>query len=69
MMTADKYDEVAKFILIGDSGVGKTSFINQFCTGTFKQQTQCTVGLESGQRVIAQAGKRILAQLWDTAGQ
>ena len=69
MMTDDKYDEVVKFILIGDSGVGKTSFLNQFCAGTFKQQTQCTVGLECGQRVIAQAGNRILTQLWDTAGQ
>lgn len=60
---------MVKFVLIGDSGVGKTSFLNRFCYGTFKQQTQCTVGLEYGQRVITHNNKRILVQLWDTAGQ
>ena len=69
MIFGEKYDEMVKIILIGDSGVGKTSFLNRFCYGTFKQQIQCTVGLECGQKIVTQAGKRSLVQLWDTAGQ
>lgn len=27
----EKYDRMAKVIIIGDSGVGKTNFITRFC--------------------------------------
>lgn len=69
MRTEEPYDDLVKIILIGDSGVGKTSFLNRFCSGTFKHNIQCTVGLEYGQKVIKLNDRKIMVQLWDTAGQ
>lgn len=60
---------MVKFIMIGDSGVGKTSFLNQFCYGIYKNHVQCTVGLEYGQRIIQIGDSKAMVQLWDTAGQ
>jgi GTPase SAR1 family protein len=52
MKTDETYDDMVKAILIGNSGVGKTSFLNRFCFGSFKHNIACTVGLEYGQKVI-----------------
>jgi small GTP-binding protein len=69
MKTDESYDDMVKIILIGDSGVGKTSFLNRFCFGSFKRNTTCTVGLDYGQKVIKVVQRKIMIQLWDTAGQ
>lgn len=45
MKTDESYEELVKIILVGDSGVGKTSFLNRFCLGSFKHNISCTVGL------------------------
>jgi Ras-related protein Rab-8A len=55
--------------LVGDSNVGKTSFLNRFCYGTYKKKVPCTVGLEYGQKVTRIMENKIIVQLWDTAGQ
>jgi small GTP-binding protein len=68
MRTEESYEEMVKVILIGDSGVGKTSFLNRFCQGSFKHNIACTVGLDYGQRVIRLGERRVMTQLWDTAG-
>jgi len=69
MRSDQTYDEIVKIVLIGDSGVGKTSFMNRFCSDKFKHNIQCTVGLDYGQKVIKISERKIMIQLWDTAGQ
>ena len=64
-----KHDEIVKFILVGDSGVGKTSYLNRFCYGIFQEKVSSTIGLEYGERILTFEHHRILVQLWDTAGQ
>lgn len=63
------YDEVVKYILIGDSNVGKTSILRQFSQKTFKEKESPTVGLDYGERIINISDKNVLIQVWDTAGQ
>ena len=33
-----EYDEMIKVMIIGDMNVGKTSFLNRFCYGTYKKK-------------------------------
>ena len=63
MSAEESYDEMVRFIIIGDTCVGKTSFLNRFCYGTYKKKVPCTVGIEYGQKVTKVIDKRVLIQL------
>jgi small GTP-binding protein len=58
-----------KFVLVGESGVGKTAMCKQFCEHTFVENPTPTVGLEFGTRIVTVDNTRIKLQIWDTAGQ
>eukprot|EP00929_Paragymnodinium_shiwhaense_P055547 TRINITY_DN27828_c0_g1_i1.p1 TRINITY_DN27828_c0_g1~~TRINITY_DN27828_c0_g1_i1.p1 ORF type:complete len:212 (+),score=18.18 TRINITY_DN27828_c0_g1_i1:111-746(+) len=64
-----EYAYLFKYIMVGDSCVGKSSLVLQFTDGRFKNQTEMTCGVEFGARVITIAGQKIKLQVWDTAGQ
>ena len=56
----------AKIILLGDSGVGKTSLLKQYTEGSFEENGEkATVGLS--RMTIDRDGFEV--DLWDTAGQ
>jgi small GTP-binding protein len=58
-----------KFIVIGASGVGKTSLLKRFIDDQFIADTPSTIGVEYLATVIEVDGKPIKLQIWDTAGQ
>ena len=58
-----------KFILVGNSSVGKTSMCKMFCEKTFDERQQQTVALEFGTKTTEINGRKIKLQIWDTAGQ
>ncbi len=58
-----------KITLIGESSVGKTSFIKQYISNTFNQEIQSTIGGEREYKTIEINGKKIRLAFWDTAGQ
>jgi small GTP-binding protein len=58
-----------KFVLVGESTVGKTAICKQFCEHTFAANPPTTIGLEFGTQTIEIEGTRIKLQIWDTAGQ
>ncbi|XP_066277129.1 EF-hand calcium-binding domain-containing protein 4B-like isoform X1 [Branchiostoma lanceolatum] len=62
-------DRCFKIILVGDSGVGKTSFIHRFCKNTFSPKRQVTVGIGYYMKTMVTANTIISLQIWDTAGQ
>ena len=68
-MQSSRYDYAFKFILIGDTGVGKTSLISRFITGQFNTDHEFTIGVEFGAKVISVNNRAIKLQIWDTAGQ
>ena len=62
--------ESFKVVLVGESGVGKTSIITQFIDQTFQEDQQSTTGgTFSTKSVICDGGKILKFEIWDTAGQ
>lgn len=66
---ADKYDIMAKVIIIGDSGIGKTVLITRFCESTFKESYVATIGVDFKIKTMTLDNRRYKLQIWDTAGQ
>ncbi|CAI4224143.1 unnamed protein product [Auanema sp. JU1783] len=59
-----------RFILIGDSTVGKSSLLKYFTEGRPAEITDPTVGVDFYARMVElNPGYRVKLQLWDTAGQ
>ena len=58
-----------KYIIIGDSGVGKTCLMTQFTAGKFREDHQLTIGVELGARTVRINDRKVKLQMWDTAGQ
>ena len=62
--------ESFKVVLVGESGVGKTSIITQFIDETFQEDQQSTTGgTFSTKSVICDGGRILKFEIWDTAGQ
>ena len=62
--------EMLKIVLIGETGVGKTSIISQFIDQVFQADQQSTIGGTFSQKTIKCGnGKTLKLEIWDTAGQ
>jgi small GTP-binding protein len=66
-MSAD-YDYLFKILLLGSSGVGKTSFLLRYTDDTFTKQYLATIGCDFKNRKIDHLGQTVKVQLWDTCG-
>ena len=62
-------DEPIKIILLGNSGVGKTSIINRYICDTFKENRDITFSSTSLNKEITYKNKKYFVSVWDTAGQ
>ena len=65
----DDYDYLFKFVLVGDSGVGKSNLLSRYSRGDFDLQSKSTIGVEFATKTIPISGNNIKLQIWDTAGQ
>jgi len=63
--------EVPKFklILVGDGGVGKTTFVKRHRTGEFEKKYVATMGVEVNPLPFFTSLGQIVFNCWDTAGQ
>ncbi|KAF7224324.1 EF-hand calcium-binding domain-containing protein 4A isoform X2 [Nothobranchius furzeri] len=72
MNTQSKYvrpHRVFKVVFLGNSGVGKSSFIQRCCTGHFHSKMISTVGVDFQMKSVILNSITVTMQLWDTAGQ
>ena len=58
-----------KLLIIGDSGVGKTSILLKYVDNFFTDQHIATIGVEYKTKVITKGKYKITLNIWDTAGQ
>ena len=58
-----------KVVLIGESGVGKTSIITRYTTDSFSSVMLATIGASFASRTIEVDNQKIKFEIWDTAGQ
>lgn len=63
------YDHIFKFIMVGDSGVGKSNISSRFIKNQFDIGSKTTLGVEFFTKDIIINQKNVKVQLWDTAGQ
>jgi len=68
-MRPREYDRLFKVLIIGDSGVGKSSILLRFTDDVFQSGIGPTVGVDFRVRTLPSNEKRIKLQIWDTAGQ
>ena len=58
-----------KVIVLGDSGVGKTSLANRQSKGQFTIQMTPTIGTSHMKTIVSVTGVDVELKIWDTAGQ
>ena len=69
----NEYDYLFKVLLIGDIGVGKSAVFNRFGKSTYDGDYRSTIGVDflsiTLDNVPGLENKKLMIQLWDTAGQ
>ena len=58
----------SKIVLLGDSGVGKSSIANRFCRNTFTEAYDVTIGGAYMQQTVNVDGTVVKLHIWDTGG-
>ena len=66
--TAAKFDHIFKVLLVGDSGVGKSSLLVRFTSDQFDDLSP-TIGVDFKLKMMDVDGSRLKLTIWDTAGQ
>ncbi|XP_040010772.1 ras-related protein Rab-27B-like [Xiphias gladius] len=74
-----EYEYLIKLLALGDSGVGKTTFLYRYTDNKFNRKFTTTVGIDFREKRVMYTGLgadgvternfRVHLQLWDTAGQ
>ena len=67
----EQFDLVCKVVLVGESGVGKTSIINRYVENYFNPNSESTTGASFASKIVTfdKFQKSIKFEIWDTAGQ
>ncbi|KAH9407746.1 Ras- protein Rab-7A [Tyrophagus putrescentiae] len=69
MASSSRKKALLKVIILGDSGVGKSSLMNQFVNRKFSNQYKATIGADFLTKEVIVDDRLVTMQIWDTAGQ
>ena len=64
-----KKKEEIKLIILGDTGVGKTSIINRYIENKFTDNIPSTIGSNYIGKNLKRGDKQYVLNIWDTTGQ
>jgi len=65
----EQYNHFFKLLLLGDSGVGKSSLLMRLTDNRFSEAHISTVGVDFRSTDLTIDNKHVNLQIWDTAGQ
>lgn len=68
-LSSDNFHFLLKYIIIGDSSVGKSNILLRFVQNKYFEDSHPTIGVEFGVKNIQIDNKLFRIQIWDTAGQ
>ena len=57
-----------KIVILGDSGVGKTTLLQQYLNGKIADRAKPTIGADFSKKEILIDNTVVMLQIWDTAG-
>ncbi|OWF56414.1 GTP-binding protein YPTC1 [Mizuhopecten yessoensis] len=63
------FDYLFKYLLIGDSGVGKSNLLLRFADDVFSETHIATIGVDFKIRTVNIENNIVQLHIWDTAGQ
>ena len=66
---SSNYEYLFKIILIGNSGVGKSSILQQYMNHVFDSNYKITIGVDFLMKSLLINNQIVKLQVWDTAGQ
>ena len=69
MQYQSEYDFLAKILMIGESGVGKSCLISRYNKNEFSASHLATIAIDFKMKLAEINGSRVKMQIWDTAGQ
>lgn len=69
-MDPNNVSEKLNIFMLGDSRVGKTSFLTKYVNNSFKEDNLSTIGIDFVvKKIELEGGKKITLKFYDTAGQ
>ena len=68
-MKSKEYDHLFKFVMVGNSAVGKSSLLFRFADDDFNENYMITICVDFRCKSININQKIVKMQIWDTAGQ
>lgn len=64
-----EYDHFLKYVIVGDSSVGKSCLLLRFADDQFNENYMTTIGVDFRFKTLKANNKNVKLQIWDTAGQ
>jgi Ras-related protein Rab-7A len=66
---ASKKKQFLKIVILGDSGVGKTTLLQQYVNQKVSGHSKPTIGADFSKKEVMIDNAVVNLQIWDTAGQ
>lgn len=66
---SNKKKQFLKIVILGDSGVGKTTLLHQYVYEKVNPHSKLTIGADFSKKEVVIDHVSVNLQIWDTAGQ
>jgi len=67
--TQSDYDHLLKYLIIGNSGVGKSCLLLRYSENEYSDKHIITIGVDFKIKSLTIEGQKVKTNIWDTAGQ